>query len=120
MGADYLARVLDGAEVLLGSRDDLADVGDHSGAIGTVGAMKFLDEVEVFEMLPVKHDVVSAPDLGNAVNRKTGRLIKADAQIGNRQRDDHAVNDRPGDQVLWTVNDQPAEETRLELAMRLA
>ena len=57
------------------------------------------------------------PHLGYAVNRKACGLIEAYEQV-EQQRKNHAVNNGPGDQVLWTVGDQPAEEIILELAMR--
>ena len=39
--------------------------------------------------------------------------------MGHQQRDHHSVDEWPGDQVLWPVGHQPAEEVGLELAMSL-
>lgn len=117
MGAEHFAGVLDRAEILLGARHNLADVGDQSSAVGTVGAMEFLDEVQVFELLPIEHDVVAASHLGYPVDREARRLIEADEEIEDDERDDHAVNDRPGKQVLWAVCQQPMEKSRLESAV---
>lgn len=119
MGAEYLARVFDRAKVLFGSRHDLTHIGDEPGAIGTISAMEFLNEIEVFELLPIQHDIVGTSNLGNFVNRETGRLIEADEQIENEQRDDHAVDDWPGNQILRTVGNQPAKKSSFELAVRL-
>ena len=119
MGAEYLARVLDRAKVLLGSRHDLAHVGNKPSSIRTISAVEFFDEIEVFEMLPVKHDIVGTTDFRNFVNRETGRLIEADEQIENNQRDDHAVDDRSGDQVLRTVGNEPVKKSHFEPAVRV-
>ena len=114
MGAEYLARVLDRAKILLGSREDLAYIGNQPGSIGTVGTVEFLDPVEVAEMLPVKHDVVGTLNFHNFVNRETGRLVEAHTQVQNKQWDDHEVDDGPGDEVLRPVSHQPAEKSLLE------
>ena len=50
MGAEYPARVLDRTEILLGARHDLGDVADQAAAVRAMSAVKFFDEVEIFEL----------------------------------------------------------------------
>jgi hypothetical protein len=114
MQAKYLARVLDRTEILLGPRYDLADIGDDPGAIGAIAAVEFFEPIEIFEVLPVEHDIVTAANLFDAIDWKASRLIKGDAQVNNRQRHDHGVDDRPRDQVLRTIDGKPAEKSCLE------
>src|SRR3990167_3811584 len=92
--------MFDGAEVLLGARDDFGQGRHQPGAIGAVFAVETLDEIEIAEVVPVEHDVISTPDLGNAINWKAARLIESDQQVHHGKRDDHRVNDGSGDQVL--------------------
>ena len=75
-----LVRMLDGAEVLLGAAQDLVHVGHQSAAVSAVGAVEFLDEVEVLQVLAVEHDVVAAPHLGDAVDRETAPLVETHEQ----------------------------------------
>ena len=82
--------------------------------------MKPLEAVEVFEMPPVIDKVISARHFGDFVNRKAGHLIKRDAKIDQRQRIHQGVNDRPGENVLRPVGDDPVKNAPLYLAMRRA
>src|SRR5665647_2530308 len=91
MLSKHLARVLDRAKVYKRQPHDLAHVGDQAAAIGTVAAMKFFDEIEVFKLLPVKHDVVPAAHLGDPVDWKTGGLIEAHKQVQKGQRNNHCL-----------------------------
>src|SRR5450830_63206 len=120
MGAEHLASMLDRAKILFRAPYDLADIGDQAVAIGAVGAMKLLNEVEVAQLLAVEHDVVATAHLGDAVYRKTGGLVKAHTQVQHDHWHDHAVDDGSGDQVLRPVRHQPTEKAGFELAMRLA
>ena len=52
MRTQHLARMLDRTKILLCSRHDLTSIGDQSIAVGAIGAMKFFDEVQIFELLP--------------------------------------------------------------------
>jgi hypothetical protein len=45
-------------------------------------------------------------------------LVEADPGIEHGQRQNHAVDQGPGDQVLRRVGHQPSEEVHLELAVR--
>src|SRR5271154_254394 len=51
----YLARVLDRAEIFLGAGGNLAGVGDQSVGVCTIGAMKTFEPIEIAEVLPVEH-----------------------------------------------------------------
>ena len=59
--------------------------------------MEFFNPVEVFQLLPVKYDVVGAFELGDPVNRKARRLIETDEQVEDQKRKNHTVDDRAGD-----------------------
>jgi len=69
VGTEQLARVFDGAEILLGPCDDFGRVADQSVGVGAVGAVKTLEHVEVGQVLAINGDVVGAPYLGNFVDR---------------------------------------------------
>src|SRR5450830_639365 len=120
MGAQHFAGVFDGAKILLGSSHNLAHKSQQAVAIGAVGAMKYLDEIQVLELLPVKHDVVAPAHLGDAVNREAGGLVEAHTDIQNDHWHDHAVNDGPGDEVLRPVSDQPAKKALFESPVGVA
>lgn len=119
MRAQNLVRVLDGAKILLGAGQDFRHVGHQAVAVFAVGAVEFLDGIEVAQVPPVKHQVVAAPHAGNAVDRKADPLVQAHAGVEHQERKDHAVDQRPGDQVLRPVFYQPAQHAGLELAVRV-
>ena len=84
MRTQYLSGMFDRAKVLLGSRNNFTDVGNHASAVGTVRTVKLLDKVEIAKMLSVKDNVVSTADFLDAVNRKASQLVKTDKQVGNQ------------------------------------
>jgi len=81
MAAQHLARVFDRTKILFSSGNDLGDIRDQAGAVCTIRAMEFFDEVQIAEVLPVKHDIVAAPHFRYLVNREASPLIQAYAQI---------------------------------------
>ena len=56
VGADRMAGMLDGAPILLCAPADLSDVTDQSVGVGAVGAVQFLQGIEVCEMMPVENN----------------------------------------------------------------
>ncbi len=81
VGVENLARVLDGTEILFGTRNDLLTVGEQSHPIGTIQTINSFDDVQIGQMLVVEHDVIAAFDPGDAVNGEAAQLIKTDAQV---------------------------------------
>ena len=119
MRGENLARVLDRTEILLGARQDLGHVSHQPVGIFAIGAVNLLDPVEITEVVAVKYQVVAAPHPGDAIDRKAGPLVDADEGIEHDERNRHAVDERPGDQVLRPVDHQPAQKTFLQLQMRI-
>lgn len=116
--AENFVRMFDRAKILLGSRQYFAHVAHQPITVFTISAMKFLDEVQVAQVPAIKHDVIVPPHFGNAINRKASQLIETHAEIEHDERNDHRVNDRPSNEVLRTISDQPAEEAPLQLLVR--
>ncbi len=114
-----LVGVFDGAEVLFCACQDLGHVAHQPVAVFAVGAMELLNEIEIPQVMAVEHEIVATPHSGNTVDGKAGPLVEADTGINHEHWNHHAVNDWPGDQVLWPVGHQPSEKVGLELAMRL-
>ena len=119
MRTDDLARVLDRAPVLLGAGGDLARVGDQAGGVAAIGAVEFLERVEIRQLGAVEDDVIAAPDLADAVERETDGVVDGQAEVENRQRHDEAVDERRREQVLRPAGEQPADEAGFEPPVRL-
>ena len=109
--------MFDWAEVLLGSRNHLTDVGDHAIAICTVSAVKFFNKIQIVELLPIVDDVITAANFFDAVNRKAGQLKKGDKEIRDQQWNNHGVYNWAGKQVLRSVGNKPAEKIRFQSFM---
>lgn len=114
VGGKHLPRVLDRAEVLLGARSDLVHVVDQPIRVSAVFAVKALDDVQIPQMVPVEDDVISAPDLRDAIDGKAAGLIKRREQVQHSKRDDQPVDDRAGDEVLRSIRGQPVENAALQ------
>lgn len=82
--------------------------------------MEFFNDIEVGQVLMVYCDVVRAPHLGNTVNREAGCLVERNAQIEKGQGNYHAVDDGCGKKILRANGKKPAENSHLELLMRLS
>ena len=102
--------MLDRAKILFGAGQNFAHITHQAVAIFAVRAVKLLDKVEITQVMTIENHVIRAFDLGDAVNRKAGELVKADEQVKQHHRENHAVDDGACDQVLRAVGDQPAEE----------
>ena len=81
MRTQYFTSMLDGAKILFSARNNFTHIRNHATAVGAVGAMKFFDKIQVMELLPIKNNIVSAPDFFDAVNGETSHLIKTDEYI---------------------------------------
>ena len=75
VGTKNAVCMLDGAKILLGARRDFAHVGNKSVGIGAIGAVKTLNDIEIFKMPAIKDKVIRAPDPGDPVNRKAEHLV---------------------------------------------
>src|ERR1700719_755822 len=75
MRAEDPAGVLDRAPIDFGARRHLAHKCDRAVGIGAIGAIDFLDDVEISEMVAVEHQIVAASHLWNLVDGKADRLI---------------------------------------------
>src|ERR1019366_2778778 len=91
---EHPAGVLDRAPVDLGARRHLAHEGDHAIAIGAIGAIDLLDDVEIGEMVAVEHQIVAAVHFWNFVDRKADRLIRYHPDIDQYERNDQRIYHR--------------------------
>jgi len=89
-------RVADRAPVLFGARRDLHDIREDAIAIGAVGAIDSLKQIQVAKLSPVENDEVGAPHFGDAVQRKREGLKDRDKQIQQNEWNNASVNERRG------------------------
>ena len=87
------AGVLDRAPILLGSRRNFTDIGNQPVAIAAIDAIQLLYRVQIGQQVAVKHDVVRAFHLGNAVDRKADGLKNRDKQIQKDERHDQGIDE---------------------------
>ena len=80
--------MFDGAPVLLGAGGHLAKIGSQTIAIGAVGAVDLLHQVKVGQIGTVKHQILTAPYLGDAIERKADMLVAKEKEIQQQQRHD--------------------------------
>jgi len=105
-----------GAPVLLGARGDFAREGDDAVGVGAIGAVELFQFVEISQMMAAKHQIVSAFDLGDAVDRKADRLKNAHENVEQHKGDDASVNHRRGQHHQRTG----AEQIRQQLLAQRA
>ena len=76
MCAEDFSRMFNWAEILLGARHNLANIRNHSRAVGAIGAVKFLNKIKVMQILSIENNVIGTAYFFNAVNGKACDLVK--------------------------------------------
>jgi len=64
MGMQYFDCMLDGAKILLGSRNNFTRIGNEATGIGTIQAMKFFNCIKIRQVLMIKKDKMDRLALG--------------------------------------------------------
>src|SRR5580693_5342604 len=86
--------MFDGTEVLFGAGRDLDHVSQQPIGVGTVNASHLFDQVQIPEAASIKYQVISARDLGYAIDRKANGLVEGNCQIQKQEGNRAQVNDR--------------------------
>ena len=100
--------------------EDLAPVTHQPVAVAAVNTVHFFNGVEIGEFVAIDHDVIAPAYQRNAVNTKAHAVVNADEQIHQHHREEHAVDNRRGEDVANARAAQVAQAVDAVAAVQVA
>ena len=99
MASENVLRVFDWAPILLSLGSNLCCVGEDTVCVSAVGAIEFLESVEVWDKVTVNDDECRASDSRHSVETKTDGLVQRERQVQKSNGNHHRVDERSGKNV---------------------
>jgi len=109
--------MFDRAKILFSAGGNFKGVGNEPIGIRTIQAVGFIKKIKIGQMDVIEHNIVGPFDLGNAVDGERGGLVNGDKKIEENDRENHAVNERCSEIVLWAHRQEPAKYAGFERAV---